>query len=159
MSNARLARIRASDMKSNYLLDFRRSNPWELIGRTPITNIIFFFPSSERDYLRYLRVGGRFLLIELLLTNQRIRIHNFCKNVKMSSTPKAVSIRLDHSNVNCTSAKQFSLSWAQKSYCTSCFLERCSLHCLVLKKKQWSRTFVSLICFILLLFCYLYSIH
>ena len=79
----------------------------------------------------------------------------------MSSTAKAVSIRLDHSNVNCTSAKKFSLkeesSWAQKS--TSYFLECCSLHCLVLKNNQWSRTYVSLICFILLHFCYLYSIH
>lgn len=81
----------------------------------------------------------------------------------MSSTPKAVSIRLDHSNVNCTSAKKFSLeeecSWAQKSYCTSYFLERCSLHCLIFLKKQWNRTHISLICFILLHFSYLYSIH
>lgn len=80
-----------------------------MIERTPITNIIFLFPSSERGYLRYFRLGGRFLLIELVPTNQRIRMYNFCKNFKMSSTTKAVSIRLDHSNINCTSAKKFSL--------------------------------------------------
>ena len=36
-------------------------------------------------------------------------MHNFCKNLKMSSTPKAVSIRLDRSNMNRTSAKEISL--------------------------------------------------
>ena len=82
-------------------------------------------------------------------------MHNFCKNLKMSSTPKAVSIRLDRSNIHRTSAKEISLkeelSWAQKSY---------SVHYTVkFLKNQWSRTYVSLICFILLHFCYLYSIH
>ena len=36
-------------------------------------------------------------------------MYNLCKPFKMSSTPKAVSIQLDHSNINRTSAKEFSL--------------------------------------------------
>ena len=82
----------------------------------------------------------------------------------MSSTAKAVSIRLDHSNINLTSAKEISLKEEQSSLKEHRKVTQCTFlsdvhYTVKFLKNQWSRNYVSLICFILLHFCYLYSIH